>query len=108
MAEQSHVGGTTWPIAASVLAFIAGLWMVLSPLLGHMGPPWPCVVAGAVVIAGAAMLHQRPAQHTGWGVTISVVSGGILLLGQGGVLPGIIGVIGGIAAIVWRPEAERT
>jgi len=100
--------GQPWPLVASVLMFIAGALMVSAPIFGHMGPPWPCVVAGIVVIAGAAMMHQKPAQHTGWGIVVAVVSAAVMLLGRGGIVPGLIGVIGGVAAITWTPGSDRS
>jgi len=96
------------PLVASVLIFLAGVWMFSAPLMGHMGPPWPCVFAGAILIAGAVMIHQKPDQHTGWGVVVAVISAAIMLLGRGGIVSGFIGVIGGVAAITWSPRADRS
>jgi hypothetical protein len=65
-----------------------------------MGPPWPCAIAGAVLLFCVAMLMFQPAQHAGWGVVVVAVSAAVLLVGSGGVLPGLLGAIGGVAAII--------
>jgi len=52
------------------------------------------LTVGAIVILGSFMLYERPENHRKWGVVITVFS----ILGGG-----ILGVIGGTLAIVWKP-----
>ena len=60
------------------------------------------LVFGIVVIASALMLYRKPQRHVMWGILIvvfSVLSGGII-----GVL---IGLAGGILAIIWKPPVTQ-
>jgi len=102
MSERAVVGSQPWPVLAVVLSAIAGVWSVLAPVLGHMGPPWPCVIAGVVLLIAATMLRLKPFQNVGWGLVIVIVGVGIILLGRGGMVPGLTGFAGGLAAVVWR------
>jgi hypothetical protein len=61
------------------------------------------LVFGIIVIASALMLYRRPQRHKTYGILIivfSVLSGGII-----GVL---LGLIGGILAIIWKPPATKS
>jgi hypothetical protein len=66
------------------------------------------LVFGIIVIISALMLHNRPSQHTLWGILIIIFS---TLSVFGGMLSGlelglILGIIGGILAIVWKPHTR--
>jgi len=65
------------------------------------------VVFGIIVIISAVLLYNRSGEHTTWGVLILVFS--ILsLFGSmmGGFGVGVIlGVIGGVLAILWKPPS---
>jgi hypothetical protein len=82
------------------ISLAAAVWMLLAPVLGHMGPPWPCAIAGALIVVCSGMALYRPTQHAGWGVLIVAVSAAVMLLGSGGILPGLLGALGGAATIV--------
>lgn len=116
------------PVTAFVLALLAGLWMVtvggmmagfgwrsggMGWMWGHgmMGGsfaspspwwPWFGLIAGIVVLVGAAMLYARPAQSRGWGLAILVASALNLFLGMGGLLASLLGIIGGALAITTK------
>lgn len=64
------------------------------------------LVSGVVVTIGAVMLSLRPAGHDMWGTLILVFSL-IGFLGMGGFFIGaIVGVVGGILALNWRPAHD--
>jgi magnesium-transporting ATPase (P-type) len=56
------------------------------------------IITSIVVIISAGMLHSNPWAHTRWGVLILVFS----IIGLGWWL---LGVIGGILALVYKPQA---
>jgi hypothetical protein len=113
------------PITAFVLALLAGLWMLAvggmmagfnwgpgmmggwmwgHGMMGGLAPspfwwPWFGIIAGIVVLVGAAMLYARPEQRQGWGIVILVASALNLLIGIGGVLASLLGLIGGALAL---------
>jgi len=68
------------------------------------------VVFGIIVIVSALMLYSHPGQHTAWGILIIVFSamsmfgGGLFGLGVGLIL----GIVGGILAIVWKHPTPST
>lgn len=115
------------PTAAFVVSLLAGIFillgaifmMVLSSILGGfaigvgVGAVGSLlIIYGAVglifailVLVGAVMLWMKPHSHVAAGVIIllfslfSIISGGGFLLGL------ILGIIGGILAIIWKPPA---
>jgi len=73
-------------------------------MLGIVG-----MLFGVVVIIGAFMLYNNPSQHTTWGLVIvifsalSIIGGAMAGLGIGFVL----GLIGGILALTWKPPTTE-
>jgi len=62
------------------------------------------IVFGVIVILWAVMLYTNPRQHELWGVLIIALSVISVLSCMGGMGIGLVlGVIGGILAILWRP-----
>jgi hypothetical protein len=127
--QRSQTGDR--PTAAFVLSLLAGLWMLLARSIaagpgGHWGMggywmwshhhmwysgqarpylgawSWFGILAGLVILAGAVILYSRPAQSRTWGVIILVVSALSLIAGLGGVLPALLGIVGGILALTWQ------
>jgi hypothetical protein len=122
------------PAVAFVLSLLAGMWMLAmggwmlswSPngnwdwgMGGMMGSgwmwghgligiwwPWVGLVAGIVVLVGAAMMYARPGSAPAWGVVIVIVSALNLFFGMGGFLASTLGIIGGALALSWRPQAS--
>jgi len=116
------------PTAAFVLSLIGGilillgavfLMVVMSVLSGFAGsiPGMPAgatdilliygvvgLIFALLVLVGAVMMWARPQQHVAWGVVVllfslfSFISGGGFLLGL------ILGLVGGILGIVWKPS----
>jgi len=120
------------PVAAFTLSLLAGLWMLTTGtmmngwnwgqgtmggwmwgrgMMGSFAPafwwPWFGVVAGIVVLVGAAMLYFKPTDKALWGMVILVVSVLNFLVGMGGFLAGILGVVGGALALTWNPQRSR-
>jgi hypothetical protein len=63
------------------------------------------LIFGLIVILSAVMLNSRPHEHTTWGILIVVFSA-LSLFGSmmGGFGVGLLlGLIGGILAITWKP-----
>lgn len=87
-----------------VVGGLAGLWFLIGPLTGHMGPPWPCLIAGIGLLACIAMAWRRPGQYRAWGLLVVLISGMMMLIGTGAIPPAILGIIGGVFLIVWSDE----
>jgi hypothetical protein len=66
---------------AAVVSSAIGVWSLIS---------------GAIVVVGAVKLNSNPWEHTKWGVIVLVFS----VIGMGTVL----GLIGGILALVYNPQ----
>lgn len=64
------------------------------------------IVSGIVILIGAIMIYNQPTKTSTWGALIlafSIVS----LFGMGGLFFGaILGTVGGILALTWRPESR--
>ena len=94
---------------------LGGMMAGYAGMMGGYGTPFGAMgslvliglVAGVVVTIGALLLNSRPAEHTTWGALILVFSL-IGFLGMDGFFIGaILGVIGGIVALGWRPTHEE-
>jgi hypothetical protein len=110
------------PVAAFVLSLLAGLWMLATGTMmsgigewgmygwmwGHgmmrgLAPtlwwPWFGLIAGIVVLIGAAMLYAKPEQRQTLGIVIIIASALNFFVGMGGLVAGALGVIGGALAL---------
>jgi hypothetical protein len=72
-------------------------------LVGILG-----VIFGIIVIISALMLNRKPEEHSMWGTLIVIFS---VLSIFGGTMGGfgiglILGLIGGILAIAWKPQTQ--
>jgi len=64
---------------------------------------------GVVVIIGAIMLNRKPHEHTTWGTLIIIFSALSIF---GGAMSGlgvglILGLIGGVLAVTWKPSGAK-
>ena len=61
------------------------------------------LIAGVAVLAGAVMIYARPASASTWGLVVLIFSV-LSFFGMGGFFIGaILGIIGGILAMTWKP-----
>ena len=89
----------TFPYQTFVPGFISGI----TAFVGAVG-----LVSGLVVLISGAMLRSNPGQRTLWGVLVLVFSC-LSFLGFGGfVIGAILGIIGAIMALTWRPSVTPT
>jgi len=67
------------------------------------------LIFGAIVIISAFMLNSKPHEHSTWGTVIVIFSVLSLLGGtMGGFGVGLIlGLIGGILGITWKPQETK-
>ena len=67
------------------------------------------MIFGAIVIISAVILNSKPEQHSTWG-TLIVIFSVLSVFGSamGGFAIGLIlGLIGGILAITWKPAQPK-
>jgi len=110
------------PTAAFILSLIAGILIVIVgfvvmvagtiltiPVGGAGGIPGLYgAVCGILVILGGLMLYSRPKRNVVWGFVIVVFSILSLYGALGGLYVGLVlGVIGGILGIRWKPFARQ-
>jgi hypothetical protein len=81
------------PVEKPTAAFVLSL---LAPTLWW---PWFGLIAGIVVLIGAAMLYAKPEQRQTWGIVIIMASALNFFVGMGGLVAGALGVIGGALAL---------
>jgi len=88
---------------------MGGGWMWSHGMMRNFAPafwwPWFGIVAGVIVLIGAAVLYSKPEQSQVWGIVILIVSVLNLFFGMGGFLASILGIIGGTLALSWRPSS---
>ena len=107
-----------YPSTAFVLSLIAGIFILLGGILtGLIGAAITFfafgvgavigvfgIVWGILVIVGASKLRTNPEQHSTWGAIILVFSIISWFGAFGGFAIGfILGLVGGILALVWSP-----
>jgi hypothetical protein len=80
--------------------FMGGLGFGLFGILGF--------IFGAIVVISAIMLNSKPQEHTTWGILIAIFSALSIFGGaMGGFGIGLIlGLIGGVLAVIWKPATE--
>lgn len=72
-------------------------------MMGFLG-----LIFGAIVIISALMLNSKPQEHTTWGTLILVFSVVSIFGSAGGFGIGLIlGIIGGVLAITWKPPEKK-
>lgn len=107
------------PIAAFVLSLLSGIIVFgvgillsvvgalvtlpiggIGGIIGIFGLLW-----GVLILIGALMMYYRPREHVVWGILVLLFSILSWIGAAGGIIIGfILGFIGGILAIIWRPS----
>lgn len=84
--------------------FVSGsIPSIVSGVVGGMGLFG--LATGAIVLVSSVLLLAKPSQQWTWGVLILVFSA-LSLFGMGGFLIGaILGMVGGILTLRWKPSA---
>lgn len=88
-----------------------GLWVMTLGLAIWM------LIASILVLYGGKKVYSRPREHTKWGIVIllfSIIGLGMFFLSIGvdwtgiiGALAAIMGIIGGILALVYKPAPQQ-
>jgi hypothetical protein len=114
------LGGGMWGIIGSfmgsygfsgMMGFYGRRRGMMGSAFGMMGLAFGLVglVFGAIVIISAVMLNKKPEEHNTWGTLIIVFSVLSIFGGMSGFGAGLIlGLVGGILAITWRPPVKPT
>jgi hypothetical protein len=89
----SLIGGILWVLGGIAIAVATG-WI---PFVGAFGVAFGAyvLVLGLIVLLGAIMMYNNPSSTHTWGIVILILS---IISGN------IFGLIGGILALVWKPE----
>lgn len=66
------------------------------------------LTCGVLVLLGAIMLRSRPVNRKAWGIMTVVFSIPSVVTGGGFIIGFILGIIGGVLAISWKPELQAT
>jgi hypothetical protein len=92
-----HTFNGTFPFKGGVIpSFVSGI----IGAVGSFG-----LVSGIIVLLSGILLRTNPSQRTMWGVLIIVFSV-VSFFGTGGfVIGAILGILGGIMALTWKPRS---
>ncbi len=83
-------------------ALVPGFTGLVSSVIAGLGV-WG-LICGVIILLGAYMIYTRPDTHGMWGIIILVFSLLSFIEGGGYIIGAILGIVGGILAITWKPE----
>lgn len=87
--------------AAMPMFFSFGLGLALA--IGILG-----IIFGLIIIYGSFQINSgEPGKVRTWGIVVLILSIISIITGGGFILGLILGLIGGILALVWKPPTER-
>jgi hypothetical protein len=113
---------------AATLSLIAGILVLMNTMLLGVAAAWfPGIIPtlpgssgndttmlyqltaiglifGALVVLGALLLKRNPEHAKAWGILIIVFSIAGTITGGGFVIGFILGIIGGVSALRWKPK----
>ncbi len=87
-------------VGAAFMAFMVPVW--LSSVVSGIGI-WG-VICGLVVLVSSYLTYVKPAPYTMWGILILVFSILSFIEGGGFIVGAILGIIGGIWILTWKPS----
>ena len=85
------------PTAAFLLSLIGGVFLLFGGFFA---------IFGIIIIIGAIFMYTQPESAKSWGIVVLIL-GIISLMPIVTVFGGLLSLIGGILAIVWKPSAPR-
>ncbi len=88
-------------VGAAFMAFMVPVW--LSSLVSGIGI-WG-IICGLVVLVASYLCYVKPEPYTIWGILILVFSILSFIEGGGFFIGAILGIIGGIWILMWKPPA---
>lgn len=111
---MSMIGSYMGPYGFGMMGGYGGWSRMMGPSFGMMGYAFGIMgilglIFGAIVIISALMLNNKPEQHSTWG-TLIVIFSVLSIFGSamGGFGIGLIlGLIGGVLAITWKPTQTQ-
>lgn len=66
------------------------------------------LIFGVIVLLGALILRIKPVNKKAWGIMVIVFSIPSVIMGGGLIIGFILGIIGGVKALKWKPEMYTT
>jgi hypothetical protein len=91
-------------VVASVGSTLASVGVGVGGALGALGAL--AVLLGIILLGLAVQLYRNPDSHTGYGIAIIVLSLLSIVGGGGAIIGLILGLVGGILAVVFHPSDE--
>ena len=94
-------GGMLWsgPGAASP-------WVWRHEMMSGVGPgflwPWAGMIYGVATMAAAITMYFQPSRSAAMGVIVLIASGLDIFAGAGDYLAALLGIVGGVLAILWK------
>jgi hypothetical protein len=125
--EEKYMSQTVKSTRAFTLSLVAGLLIVCNAVaVGVAGAYFPWIfptlpgsdnnatvpfttisvialICGAVVLLAAIMLRIKPENKKAWGILITAFSIPSVITGGGFIIGFILGIIGGVKAVKWKP-----
>ena len=96
------------PIWGGMMGGMMGGWQGMMGGVGFgsllFGMSFFGIVSGIIILIGSIMLYSQPKQTATWGTVILIFSL-LSFFGMGGFFIGaVLGFVGGILALTWKPE----
>jgi hypothetical protein len=64
------------------------------------------LICGIFVLLGAILLHNKPANKRAWGIMIIIFSIPSIITGGGLIIGFILGIVGGVFALLQKPNSR--
>jgi hypothetical protein len=109
----SLIAGILILINTTLLGIVTTWFLAILPVLPGSSGNDPMIlylvtaiglIFGALVVLGALLLKRNPEHVKAWGILIIVFSIAGTITGGGFVIGFILGIIGGVSALRWKPK----